>query len=208
MVRALSFASFPGAHRFGSIASIRAHCRRVRSRPMIRPIRCSSARLRCASDRDRGDTSRCHPSHTTGHTGHVPRRFDRVRLGQRHGARGDRASRSSGWAVLVEPPGVRTCARTPSETWPEDCPPAEFIPVRQPLGCQAAEASSFSAFWRAASKAPQPFIWGLSMSKAPLQASTLSSWARSGNPSRTRNRSSFQEPAKAGPLPVAHGRHR
>ncbi len=61
-----------------------------------------------------GDTSRCHPSPTTGHTGLVPRRFDRVRLGQRHGVGGDRVSRRSGCAVLVEPPGVLTCARTPS----------------------------------------------------------------------------------------------
>jgi hypothetical protein len=30
------------------------------------------------------------------HTGHVPRRFDWVKLGQRHGVEGDRASRSSG----------------------------------------------------------------------------------------------------------------
>ena len=41
-------------------------------------------------------------------------RFDWVKLGQRHGVGGDRASRSSGWAVLVGPPGVPTCARTPS----------------------------------------------------------------------------------------------
>src|SRR3954447_21848782 len=39
---------------------------------------------------------------------------------------------------------------------------------------------------------PQLFMLGLSISKAPLQASTSSSWARSGKPSRTRNSSSFQ----------------
>jgi hypothetical protein len=46
--------------------------------------------------------------------GSVPRRFDRVKLGQRHGVGGDRVSRNSGCAELVGPPGVRTCARTPS----------------------------------------------------------------------------------------------
>src|SRR6266850_3780519 len=45
---------------------------------------------------------------------------------------------------------------------------------------------------------------GLSISKAPLQASTSSSWARSGNPSRTRNRSSFQEPRRIYTLPARH----
>src|ERR1700737_2803210 len=44
--------------------------------------------------------------------GSVPRRFDRVKLGQRHGVGGDRVSRNSGCAELVGPPGVRTCART------------------------------------------------------------------------------------------------
>ena len=43
---------------------------------------------------------------------------------------------------------------------------------------------------------PEPFIWGLSISRAPLQASASSSWARSGNPSRTRNSSSFQGPCR------------
>src|ERR1700724_1188294 len=51
---------------------------------------------------------------------------------------------------------------------------------------------------------PQSFISGLSISKAPLQASTSSSWARSGNPSRTRNRSSFQRPRKIFTLPARH----
>src|SRR5438105_7419744 len=46
--------------------------------------------------------------------GSVPRRFDWVKLGQRHGVGGDRVSRNSGCAGLVGPPGVRTCARTPS----------------------------------------------------------------------------------------------
>src|SRR6478736_6802446 len=44
--------------------------------------------------------------------GSVPRRFDRVKLEQRVGA--DRVSGSSGCAALVGPPGVQTCARTPS----------------------------------------------------------------------------------------------
>jgi hypothetical protein len=44
----------------------------------------------------------------------------------------------------------------------------------------------------------------LSISKAPLQASTSSSWARSGNPSRTRNRSSFQRPRRIFTLPARH----
>ncbi len=39
--------------------------------------------------------------------GSVPRRFDRVKLGQRHGVGGDRVSRNSGCAELVGPPGVR-----------------------------------------------------------------------------------------------------
>src|SRR6202030_1854868 len=46
--------------------------------------------------------------------GSVPRRFDRVKLGQRHGVGGDRVSRNSGCAGLVGPPGVRTCARARS----------------------------------------------------------------------------------------------
>src|SRR6476619_8130781 len=46
--------------------------------------------------------------------GSVPRRFDWVKLGQRHGVGEDRVSRNSGCAGLVGPPGVRTCARTPS----------------------------------------------------------------------------------------------
>jgi hypothetical protein len=46
--------------------------------------------------------------------GSVPRRFDRVKLRQRHGVGGDRVSRNSGCAGLVGPPGVRTCARAPS----------------------------------------------------------------------------------------------
>src|SRR5467141_1659649 len=45
---------------------------------------------------------------------------------------------------------------------------------------------------------------GLSISKAPLQASTSSSWARSGNPSRTRNKSSFQGPRRIFTLPARH----
>src|SRR5467141_820357 len=51
---------------------------------------------------------------------------------------------------------------------------------------------------------PQLFIWGLSISKAPLQASTSSSWARSGKPSRTRNRSSFHGPRRIFILPARH----
>src|SRR5262249_37014146 len=42
------------------------------------------------------------------------RRLDWVKLGQEHEVEGDRGSRSSGCAVLVERPGVLTCARTPS----------------------------------------------------------------------------------------------
>src|SRR5438046_2694887 len=42
------------------------------------------------------------------------RRFDWVKLGQEHEVGGDRASQSSGCAVLAERPGVLTCARTPS----------------------------------------------------------------------------------------------
>ena len=45
---------------------------------------------------------------------------------------------------------------------------------------------------------------GLSISRAPLQASTSSSWARSGKPSRTRNSSSFQEPRRIFRLPARH----
>jgi hypothetical protein len=51
---------------------------------------------------------------------------------------------------------------------------------------------------------PQLFIWGLSISKAPLQASTSSSWASSGKPSSTRNSSSFQEPRRIFTLPARH----
>src|ERR1700752_31622 len=46
--------------------------------------------------------------------GSVPRRFDWVKPGQRHEVAEDRVSRNSGCAGLVGPPGVRTCARTPS----------------------------------------------------------------------------------------------
>src|ERR1700746_1507407 len=51
---------------------------------------------------------------------------------------------------------------------------------------------------------PQLFIWGLSISKAPLQASTSSSWASSGKPSRTRNSSSFHDPRRIFTLPARH----
>src|SRR5258708_22040855 len=51
---------------------------------------------------------------------------------------------------------------------------------------------------------PQPFMLGLSISRAPLQASTSSSWASSGKPSRTRNRSSFHEPRRIFTLPARH----
>src|SRR5215472_16021881 len=44
---------------------------------------------------------------------------------------------------------------------------------------------------------------GLSISKAPLQAST-SSWARSGKPSRKRNSSSFHAPRRIFTLPARH----
>jgi hypothetical protein len=40
------------------------------------------------------------------------RSFDWVKLGQRYGVGGDRVSRNSGCAGRVEPPDVRTCART------------------------------------------------------------------------------------------------
>ena len=50
----------------------------------------------------------------------------------------------------------------------------------------------------------QPFIGGLSISKAPLQASTSSSWARSGKVSRMPNRSSFQGPRLIFTLPARH----
>lgn len=46
--------------------------------------------------------------------GSVPRRFDRIKLGQRHEVEGDRETRSNGCAELVGPPGVLTCARIPS----------------------------------------------------------------------------------------------
>src|SRR6516162_5620046 len=51
---------------------------------------------------------------------------------------------------------------------------------------------------------PQPAICGLSISRAPLQASTSSSCARSGKPSRTRNSSSFHEPLRIFTLPAPH----
>ena len=51
---------------------------------------------------------------------------------------------------------------------------------------------------------PQLLILGLSFSKAPLQASTSSSWARSGKPSRTRYSSSFHEPRRIFTLPARH----
>ena len=51
---------------------------------------------------------------------------------------------------------------------------------------------------------PQPSICGLSISRAPLQASTSSSCARSGKPSRTRNSSSFHEPLRIFTLPARH----
>src|SRR5437870_13183553 len=51
---------------------------------------------------------------------------------------------------------------------------------------------------------PRPFIGRLSISKAPLQASASSSWARSGKPSRTRKRSSFQRPRRILTLPTRH----
>jgi hypothetical protein len=46
--------------------------------------------------------------------GSVPRRFDWVKLGRRRGVGEDRVSRSSDCAGPVGPPGVQTCARTPS----------------------------------------------------------------------------------------------
>jgi len=46
--------------------------------------------------------------------GSVPRRFDWVKLGRRRRVGEGRVSRNSGCAGLVGPPGVRTCARTPS----------------------------------------------------------------------------------------------
>src|ERR1700724_3531304 len=51
---------------------------------------------------------------------------------------------------------------------------------------------------------PHLFMFGLSISRAPLQASTSSSWASSGKPSRTRNRSSFHEPRRIFTLPARH----
>src|SRR6202035_3942634 len=51
---------------------------------------------------------------------------------------------------------------------------------------------------------PQLLIRGLSISKAPLQASTSSSWARSGNPSSTWKRSSFHRPRQIFTLPARH----
>jgi hypothetical protein len=46
--------------------------------------------------------------------GRVPRRFDWVKPGPRHGVGGDRVSRNSGCAGPVGPPDVRTCARNRS----------------------------------------------------------------------------------------------
>ena len=46
--------------------------------------------------------------------GSVPRRFDRIKLGQGHGAEEDRGTRSNGCVGRVGPPGVLTCARIPS----------------------------------------------------------------------------------------------
>src|SRR5580704_15619028 len=51
---------------------------------------------------------------------------------------------------------------------------------------------------------PQLLIRGLSISKALLQASTSSSWARSGNPSSTWKRSSFHRPRQIFTLPARH----
>src|SRR2546421_11318993 len=51
---------------------------------------------------------------------------------------------------------------------------------------------------------PQLFMFGLSISRAPLHASTSSSWASSGKPSRTRNRSSFHGPRRIFTLPARH----
>ena len=45
---------------------------------------------------------------------------------------------------------------------------------------------------------------GLSISRAPLQASTSSSCARSGKASRTRNSSSFHDPRRTFTLPARH----
>src|SRR5207302_4974606 len=46
--------------------------------------------------------------------GSVPRRFDRVKLEQRHRVGEDRGRRKTGCAGPVGPPGVLTCARTRS----------------------------------------------------------------------------------------------
>ena len=46
--------------------------------------------------------------------GSVPRRFDWVKLGRRRRGGEDRGRRNSGCVGLVGPPGVWTCARTPS----------------------------------------------------------------------------------------------
>src|SRR5215472_1829659 len=50
----------------------------------------------------------------------------------------------------------------------------------------------------------QSFICWLSISRAPLQASTSSSCARSGKPSRMRNSSSFHEPRRIFTLLARH----
>src|SRR5262249_12698218 len=55
---------------------------------------------------------------------------------------------------------------------------------------------------------PQLFIWVLSISRAPLQASTSSSWASSGKPSRTRNKSSFQRPRRVAAAALRTKRHK
>ena len=51
------------------------------------------------------------------------------------------------------------------------------------VGCGWLRCLAASNSWRASSKMPQPAICGLSISRAPLQASTSSSCARSGKPS-------------------------
>ena len=71
-------------------------------------------------------------------------------------------------------------------------------------GCGLRCSSAAFACRRMSSYKPQLCIWGLSISRAPLQASTSSSWERSGNPSRTRNNSSFQGPRRIFTLPARH----
>ena len=48
--------------------------------------------------------------HTAGHTGHVPRRFDRVKPDTERRVGADRVNRSDGCAGPLGPPGVLTCA--------------------------------------------------------------------------------------------------